>query len=148
MAETIDSFTGHYAYLSNFFIESDGSCVEVEFQAMKTTNLVQRQEILRCVGEPKRAKRLGRKCDIRPGWDNLRVYVMASLVAKKFSRHPQLTELLMDTAGATLIEGNYWHDNFWGACTCDGCSDKLQQNQLGTILMSVRATLLELTSSK
>lgn len=140
--QSIDSFHGPYAALSNFYVEPDGSCVEVEFQAMKTTNLTQMHEILSCVGDPKKAKRLGRKCDLRPEWDDIKVYVMATLVAKKFTQHPHLAELLMTSVGKNLIEGNYWHDNFWGACTCEGCSDKLQQNQLGTILMSVRATLL------
>ena len=35
-----------------------------------------------------------------------------------------------------LIEKNYWHDNFWGVCTCGKCSTG--KNHLGTILIQVR----------
>jgi predicted NAD-dependent protein-ADP-ribosyltransferase YbiA (DUF1768 family) len=37
-----------------------------------------------------------------------------------------------------LIEGNYWHDNCWGSCTCIKCADRPKQNALGKILMLVR----------
>lgn len=35
-SEIIYQFSGKYRFLSNFFIESDGSCVEREYQAEKT----------------------------------------------------------------------------------------------------------------
>ena len=40
-----------------------------------------------------------------------------------------------------LIEGNYWHDNYWGNCLCPKCKEIEGQNQLGKILMKVRSTL-------
>lgn len=138
---SITEFRGAYAPLSNFYVGPNGDCVEVSFQAFKTVVPSEREAILMCRGEPKRAKRLGRSCTLRADWDNIKVYVMSFLVAAKFSSNLNLAELLLSTRGSTLVEGNYWHDNFWGACTCVGCHDKIKQNQLGTILMSVRATL-------
>ena len=49
--------------------------------------------------------------------------------------------MLLLTGGAELIEGNHWHDNFWGICTCDKCWDKRQENQLGKLLMKIRNKL-------
>ena len=39
---------------------------------------------------------------------------------------------LLDTGDTELIEGNNWHDTFWGVCKGKG------QNNLGKILMEVR----------
>ena len=53
----------------------------------------------------------------------------------------ELREKLKATGDATLIEGNHWHDNRWGKCTCDKCQNKEGQNWLGKILMEIRETL-------
>ena len=37
-----------------------------------------------------------------------------------------------------IVEGNYWHDNYWGNCTCDKCKNIEGQNKLGKILMKIR----------
>ena len=44
----------------------------------------------------------------------------------------------MATAPAPLLEGNYWHDNYWGDCKCKTCEKTEGQNKLGRILMIVR----------
>jgi hypothetical protein len=46
-----------------------------------------------------------------------------------------------------LIEGNWWHDNFYGSCTCNKCVNK-GENNLGKILMKIREELLEKTFNK
>lgn len=66
---------------------------------------------------------------------------MYSIVKDKFSRNTNLKKLLLDTKDAYLIEGNWWHDNYWGDCYCPKCSKTLGKNMLGTILMRVREEL-------
>lgn len=60
---------------------------------------------------------------------------MHDLVLRKFTAHPDLTELLLVTGDAELIEGNTWGDTTWGVCRGKG------ENLLGKILMAVRETL-------
>jgi predicted NAD-dependent protein-ADP-ribosyltransferase YbiA (DUF1768 family) len=67
---------------------------------------------------------------------------MLELVRLKFE-FPQLQEQLLATGDATLVEGNYWHDNYWGSCHCDrkeACKYH-GQNQLGKLIMEVRTTI-------
>lgn len=54
-------------------------------------------------------------------------------VREKF-KDEQLKEMLLSTGNADIIEGNYWHDNFWGQCSCEKCVGK-GKNNLGKILM-------------
>jgi predicted NAD-dependent protein-ADP-ribosyltransferase YbiA (DUF1768 family) len=43
-----------------------------------------------------------------------------------------------------MIEGNWWHDNFWGDCYCNNKSGKHPEclkpglNKLGLLLMNLR----------
>lgn len=139
----IAHFTEEHRYLSNFFIEPDGSTVEHEFQAAKTRDLFEKLEILRAP-TPRDAKRLGRNVALRPHWDDLRIGEMSSLVLRKFFDHPGLAKALLATGDQQLVEGNHWHDNFWGKCHCHRCENfsLVGHNHLGLILMDVRAVLL------
>jgi predicted NAD-dependent protein-ADP-ribosyltransferase YbiA (DUF1768 family) len=65
---------------------------------------------------------------------------MKDILTAKFTV-PELREKLKATGDATLIEGNHWHDNRWGKCTCERCQNKDGQNWLGKILMEVRDSL-------
>jgi len=67
--------------------------------------------------------------------------IMLALVEQKFNRHPELGRQLLDTHPRLLVEGNYWHDNYWGDCACMKCNQKPGLNKLGKILMRVRADL-------
>jgi ribA/ribD-fused uncharacterized protein len=135
----IDSFDGPWRFLSNFHpavVHLDGVAfptVEHAFQAAKTVDSVER-EMVRSASTPGRAKRAGRKVTLRPGWDDIRVEVMAALVAEKF-RHPHLADALLATGEAVLVEGNHWGDTFWGVSGGQGT------NHLGRILTEVRAGL-------
>jgi predicted NAD-dependent protein-ADP-ribosyltransferase YbiA (DUF1768 family) len=48
---------------------------------------------------------------------------------------------LLATGDRDLIEGNTWHDNFWGVCSCPKCTFPPipQTNWLGKILVEERA---------
>ena len=107
---------------------------------MKTTSKPER-ELIREAATPGRAKRLGRKVDLRSDWIQIRIAVMVQALRAKFSQNPHLEYMLLQTGDANLIEGNTWHDNFWGACSCPRCRGKKQKNHLGNLLMLVRKEL-------
>lgn len=141
----IDDFSKNNAFLSNFhpsIIRDNLSYPTVEhyFQAMKSTNPVIRGDIAD-TSTPGKAKRAGRKAKLRSDWDNVKVDVMLAGLRAKFS-DPELASKLKATGIELLIEGNYWHDNFWGNCKCPKCVNIEGQNVLGRLLMQVRAELL------
>lgn len=137
----ITSFTGPYRYLSNFYIEPDGTCVEVEYQAAKHIDYPRSPQSAQSVLSlfdglgPSNARRLGRTLPLRPDWDRIKLDIMFSLVCEKFVDHGHLGRALLDTGDEELIEGNHWHDTYWGVC------DGVGENHLGKILMRVRRLL-------
>lgn len=137
--KTIDNFSGAYQFLSNFYdstVYLDGvlySSVEHAYQAAKTLDPQERSQV-RSASTHGLAKKLGRKVKMRPGWDNVKLSVMADLVSQKFARHHELRKMLLETGDAELIEGNYWGDVFWGVCKGKG------ENHLGKILMNLRTS--------
>jgi ribA/ribD-fused uncharacterized protein len=136
----IDQFTGDYDFLSNFHpspIEVDGivySTVEHAFQAAKTFDLEEKQAVAQAA-TPGIAKRKGRKVQLRPDWEQVKVGIMEELVRLKFTTHATQREQLLATGDAELVEGNTWKDTFWGVCRGKG------RNALGKILMKVRSDL-------
>ena len=135
MEEKIDLFRGKYFFLSNFYVGSDGFCVEKEFQAHKTTNNEDIKLILNAK-TPGEAKKLGNNIIMRKDWIDIKFSVMEKLVRQKFSKEP-LCSMLIETGDAELIEGNKWYDTFWGICKGKG------ENHLGRILMKIRSEMKE-----
>lgn len=139
----ITRFSDNFRFLSNFWpceIQFDGytyPSVEHAYQAAKTLDPGERK-IIRACSTPGRAKRAGRKAHLRPDWDNVKLQIMSDLVTQKFT-DPNLARKLRATSPKALIEGNNWHDNFWGICLCPKCKNIIGQNHLGTILMKTRA---------
>jgi len=135
----IDRFDGNNRWLSNFVhspVLLDGMkfpTVEHAYQAAKTKDLYERSEILH-VSSPGKAKRLGRRVTIRKDWDTFKLEVMEYLIRQKFNI-PSFKRLLLSTGNAALIEGNNWHDTYWGVCNDSG------HNHLGKIIMKVREEL-------
>lgn len=151
----IDCFDGKYAFLSNFYPSGIKGVdeanilyptVEHAFQAMKTANINERLKIA-AADTPGKAKRLGRKVSLRENWDLIKGKYMYTFVYIKFNQNPYLKDLLLQTGNATLVEGNTWHDNYWGNCTCEKCKNIKGQNHLGKILMHVREQLQEADAS-
>lgn len=128
----IDRFDGKYRFLSNFW-PGDRTSLEHKFQAAKCVNKYERQAILNA-RTPGEAKKLGRRCKMRPDWDDVKLEVMYHLVKEKFS-DPWLASKLLATGSEELVEGNTWGDTFWGVCGGSGT------NHLGKILMRVRDEL-------
>ena len=81
------------------------------------------------------AKKRGRKLDLRPDWEKVKISLMYEICMCKFMQNPTLRDSLLATGNALLVEGNNWGDYFWGKVNGNG------ENQLGLILMDVREKL-------
>lgn len=147
----IAEFQGKYRPLSNFWYKDvylpDDRLVyptnEHAYQAAKTYDLDLRNRI-RLAESPSDAKYLGHMLDLRAGWNNDRRNVMLHLTRIKYS-YSDMEELLLSTGTQKLVEGNAWHDNYFGVCNCQSCTQErakeeptLGKNWLGKILMLVR----------
>lgn len=130
---TIEQFTGHNAYLSNFHVEADGLTLEHRFQAAKTLDPDEAARVL-AASTPGQAKRLGRRVPLRADWDQAKEQVMLDLLRTKFL-DPTLRARLDGTSDWHLSEGNYWNDTYWGVSLRTGRG----KNRLGELLMQVRA---------
>lgn len=164
----IDRFVGEWRWLSNFgpveLALADGlryPTLEHAYQAQKTTDLEVRRW-LAGARTPGEAKIAGRRLELRPDWDDLKLDVMRGLLRVKFaapgapgeagrdarrnrSEHqPEPTAAQLDlgrrlvaTGSARLVEGNDWGDRFWGVCHGIG------ENWLGRLLVQRRWELRE-----
>ena len=132
----IIAFRGKYFFLSNFYTDSFGICVEKYYQASKTDDSVLRQKIFDAA-TPQKAKDLARGL---PRKEDAKE-IMGKLERFKFLSMPE-RRMLLETGGAELVEGNVWHDTFWGVCNCPQHKGE-GENWLGKILMEVREELKE-----
>lgn len=126
--QVISEFRGRYKYLSNFYIEPDGTHVEGEYQSRKT--IPPTLDLMYM--SPRDAKRQGKRIRPRQDWDHIKLRVMYELVLKKFHDHPLLKIQLLGTGTAYLEESNTWGDQYWG--TVNG----IGHNYLGRILIKIR----------
>ncbi len=147
----ITSFTGVYRYLSNPYPVNityeglDYPSVEHAYQAAKFLDDDIRQGFsqLRSWATAKRFAHMFEHAGLlRPDWQTVSLPTMRELVTLKFKQAPYGT-WLVGTGTQTLLEGNTWHDNFFGMCVCGACMNepKVWHNWLGTILMDTRAAL-------
>lgn len=139
----IDSFSGQFRWLSNFadcWVQLPDNelypSVEHAYQAAKTLDPDLRR-MIRELPSAGKAKKAGRDLEVRQDWnDTLRLDTMRELLMQKFYAEPYYFDLL-DTGDALIVEGNSWHDNFFGSCRCEKCGDK-GQNHLGKMIMEIR----------
>lgn len=140
----IKSFQDEHRWLSNFApvtVVLDGvsyESVEHAYQAAKTTSREERESIRRLAtpGKAKRAAKFLRYA--RDDFNEIRVEVMAHLLAQKFRQEPYRT-LLLETGDSYIQEGNNWNDKFWGVDLKSG--DGL--NVLGALIMNERCKIRE-----
>ncbi len=140
----ISEFTNTYRALSNFwfigvYLPDDKilyPSVEHAYQAAKTLDIEQRQIIVNA-DTPGKAKRLGKELTLRDNWNKQRRAIMLHLLKIKFA-YPDMEMLLLSTGNQKLVEGNVWHDNYWGECSCMACKDDIKHNWLGKLLMLIR----------
>ena len=134
MANKIDSFTGDFFFLSNFYnapVRYNGfefQNNEAAFQSAKAP----KQMALFCNLNPSQAKRLGRSVKLREDWEDVKDDVMYQVCKAKFTQNKELGKRLIGTEDAVLIEGNTWRDRIWGVYKGRG------ENRLGKILMRIR----------
>jgi ribA/ribD-fused uncharacterized protein len=132
----IGPFKNEYEFLSNFYpsvIFYNGfiyPTVEHAFQASKTMDYDLRLKVS-VADTPGKAKRIGRIIKLRPFWTDIKIGIMADLVAKKFAIH-ELRMKLLETGNEELVEKKWWNDIFWGVC------NEVGENNLGKILMNTR----------
>lgn len=133
-----------YGEFSNFALYSiilnkkTWKTTEHYFQAQKFEKQ-KYQDKIRNADSPMMAAQLGRsrKERILKNWDNKKLNVMYDAIKAKFTQHEELTQLLLDTENAKIIEHTE-NDDYWG----DG-GDGKGKNMLGKILMKVREELRE-----
>ena len=146
---SVTQFKGDYFFLSNFYrhsivykgilypssehayvsVKSDDP--EFKLKVSKTSTAGKVKSL---------GKELERDGGLTEDWINKKVIVMGEILRIKFS-DPTLKSQLLSTDGQELWEGNWWHDNFFGYCTCDGCENKPKNNYLGKMLMEIRNEL-------
>lgn len=149
---SITSFTKEHVFLSNFFpcpITMHGLAFpssEHLYQWHKLLSVKDR-EVVRNLRTPGQAKRYSLTAPILPDWDTMRTGVMLTVVMAKFQQNPDLMLRLKATAPMLLIEGNNWHDIYWGCVPQDPsipddvpwyAEEWRGENHLGRILMIVR----------
>lgn len=146
----IRSFKEPWGFLSNFYpckVVYDGveyPSVEHAYQAAKTLNLREREKFLYAGVRASDAKRMGEAINNsgkrRPDWMEVNIDIMRDLLMQKF--YPtMLRRKLIATFTANLVEGNWWHDIFWGVCEGNcrlGPHEPEGENHLGILLMEVR----------
>lgn len=123
---------GEYEFLSNFYpctVQYNGLCFmnsEAAFQAQKCPERA--VEFIHL--NPSQAKHLGRRVQLRPDWEEVKIRIMYEILEAKFS-NPELMSKLLQVEGE-IVEDNTWNDRFWGVCKGKG------QNMLGKLLMELR----------
>lgn len=140
---TIDSFSGRYRFLSNFWyvdIPFEGTTypsLEHAYQAAKTKDPSKRV-LVRACQTPGHAKRAGQGLTLRADWEKVKLRIMEQLLRHKFDplHNRRLADALVETHPCMLIEGNHWGDTFWGVCNGKG------ENHLGKLLMMIRSDLV------
>lgn len=143
MKKIIQRFRLEYDYLSNFYpaiVCVDGLEFlnsEAAYQAAKCAKAEDR--LLFTELNSNDAKRLGHELPARADWEEIKVQEMEKIIRAKFTQNPHLAQFLVETGDAALIEGNTWHDTFWGV---DLKTDE-GENHLGKILMALRKDFQE-----
>ncbi len=137
----ICQFRDDYYFMSNFYpfkliyngIEYQNT--EAAFQAQKCKYLPERNQFSKL--NASEAKRLGRRVELRPDWEQVKDGIMYNIVLTKFSSDEYLAYKLLETGEEVLMEGNTWKDTYWGV----DLDTMVGKNKLGLILMKVRDVL-------
>lgn len=112
------------------------------FQAQKFVG-TEHEHAIRKLASPMVAARKGRsrKLPLRRDWESAKDKIMREALQAKFTQHPELQKLLLETGDAVLVEHTV-NDRYWG----DG-GDGSGENRLGLLLMELREKLRNETTS-
>lgn len=148
----ISRFIGKYKVLSNFepafvvYEHMTFPTVEHAYVAAKSRDMTFRNQIA-CMAAKLagQAKKWGRTVNLRSDWDKVKLGIMEELLMQKFDPEKKILRIdnphyvvLKSTGDQLLVEGNWWHDNYWGNCLCEQCMLGEGKNHLGLLLMKVR----------
>ena len=106
----IDYFREEYDFLSNFYptkVLFDGIIYynsEAAYQAQKCLQQTDKEQFALLSADE--AKRLGKKVEMRPDWDDVKFKIMEQVVYEKFTQNPTLAQDLLNTGDRILKEGN------------------------------------------
>lgn len=140
----IDAFFGQYRFLSNFYpavVKFEGivfTSTEAAYQAAKSLDPADWKRLSSMTAAE--SKKAGQELALREDWDEVKLDIMLDLLRQKFSKN-LFWQRLQATAPRFLVEGNNWHDTFWGVC--NGCKkvgphSPYGENWLGQWLMRIR----------
>ncbi len=73
-----------------------------------------------------------RQIKLRPGWGEVKENIMMIALRAEFDQYPELKQLLLSTAGNSLVEHTD-NDNYWG-----DAGDGSGLNRLGDFLVELR----------
>lgn len=130
---------GEFSNFAPYPIELNGRLwptSEHYFQAQKFAG-TEHEEAVRLAKSPMVAARMGRSRQrpLRADWEKVKDDIMRQALRAKFTKHPELKSLLLDTGNAELVE-HTTNDHYWA----DG-GDGTGRNMLGVLLMELRAEL-------
>jgi N-glycosidase YbiA len=127
------NFSAHPFKLENI----EWRTTEHYFQAMKFYPNWDHINALRAMPSPMQVAKAGRSRQrpLRTDWEEVKDDVMRKAVLAKFSQHPEIAQILLETGNEDLIE-NTTNDHYWG-CGTSGTG----KNMLGIILMETREIL-------
>ena len=151
----INRFIGKYKSFSNFehspvrYENLTYPTVEHAYVAAKSLDRTFRRDVaLMPANKAGVAKKWGRTVKLRTDWEKVKLGIMENLLFQKFGPKAEVLKiasvilgpykLLIETGDQLLVEGNFWHDNFWGNCLCDKCMKIKGENHLGLLLMKIR----------
>lgn len=134
----IKEFKNQYFFLSNFYecpiyYNKLVFCnAEAAFQAQKVIDEKEQYKFINL--NASQARKLGKTIALREDWEEVKDNIMYEVVKRKFTVNKELQQKLIDTKDEELVEGNWWHDTYWGVDSKTG----IGKNKLGKILMKVR----------
>lgn len=134
----IKEFKNQYFFLSNFYecpiyYNKLVFCnAEAAFQAQKVIDEKEQYKFINL--NASQARKLGKTIALREDWEEVKDNIMYEIVKRKFTVNKELQQKLLETKEEELVEGNWWHDTYWGVDSKTG----IGQNKLGKILMKVR----------
>lgn len=151
----IDRFEGDYLFLSNFYPgkvflwDMAFNSAEHAYQYEKLRPYCSPAQLgpIMSIPDPakfkKTVKHFLHECPewtraAQEQWDKVKLGVMETVLRKKFG-NMLLRDRLDMTAPRELIEGNTWHDAFWGQpVDKHGNRTRPGRNELGKLLMKIR----------
>ncbi|MFJ6773930.1 NADAR family protein [Kitasatospora sp. NPDC091257] len=103
------------------------------YWALSTTD-DQRRKTIRAAKTSYDAQQAAKDVPPRSGWEQARAAVMARLLRAKFTQHPNLAKVLVETGDATILYTDM-HSRYWSQ------HDRTGRNWTGRLLELVRSEI-------